>query len=86
MYVKDASVFSTFNSETEVDLVWYLTSDSTINSPFMTLVMNRVKLFSASKTDSDRAIFQSVAFQALEYATAAAQYDATTISVQDSAL
>jgi hypothetical protein len=86
MYVKDATVFSTFNAETEVDLVWYLTSDSTVNSPFMTLVMNRVKLFSASKTDSDRAIFQSVAFQALEYATATSQYDATTISVQDSSL
>ncbi len=87
IYVQDASVYTLFSNETEVDLVFYLTADGTVNSPFIAVVMNRVKINSANKNDSDRSIIQQVAFQALENVNGGAgtKYDQTTITIQDSA-
>lgn len=86
VYVRDQSFYNLFDSESEVDLMFYLTADGTLNSDFMTLVMNRVKLTSATKNDGDRAILQQVGFQALENVNGGAgtKWDATTITVQDS--
>jgi len=89
VYVQDNSFQQLFLNEAEVDLHFYMTSDGTINSPFISIVLNRVKLFSATKSDSDRAIIQSIAFQALEHTTGAGagtKFEQTTITMQDSSL
>lgn len=87
IYVQDQTIFDLFLNENEVDLSFYLTADGTVNSSFINVVMNRVKLFSATKNDSDRSIMQAVSFQALEHVTGAGsgtKYEATTITIQDS--
>jgi hypothetical protein len=84
-YLTDGDFATLFENETELDLHLMLTSDSTNNSPFVAFTMNRVKLFGMDRQDSDRSLMQSFQFQALEHVGAAASFEATTFSVQDSA-
>jgi hypothetical protein len=87
-YFTDRDIANLFLNETEVDLVFYLTADGTVNSDFITLVMNRVKLMSHQKNDGQLGLIQSMQFQALEHVTGAGTgtaFEATTITVQDSA-
>lgn len=87
LYFTDDDVFTLFNNETEFDLHVMLTSDTTVNSNFCALVMNRVKLLGLQKNDSDRALIQSAQIVPLEHvsgAGAGTKYEATTFSIQDS--
>lgn len=88
IYLKDQSIFTLFNNETEFEVQLYVTEDATINSQFISIFMGRVKLTAANKNDSDRAIMQQVNFIALENTNGGTgtKYDATTISIQDSAM
>lgn len=87
-YVRDQAFYTLFDGETDVDLMFYITTDGTINSPFVRIAMSRVRLLSAAKNDGDRAIIQQVSFQALENTAggAAVKFDPTSISIQDSSL
>lgn len=87
--IKDNGLYDIFNQETEVDLLWYLPSDTTANSAFMAFTMNRIKLMSNQRTDGDRALIQSFSFSGLEHLTGAGtgtKYENTTITIQDSSL
>jgi hypothetical protein len=87
LYFTDDDVFTLFNNETEFDLHVMLTSDSTVNSNFCALVMNRVKILGLQKNDSDRALIQSAQIVPLEQVSGAGtgtKYEATTFSIQDS--
>jgi hypothetical protein len=89
MYTPDKSQYELFDAETEVDLNIYLTSTTAVNSPFMAINLSRVKTLSATKSDSDRAIIQSVQFVSLENAASGGsgtKHEATSVSVQDSSL
>lgn len=85
--LKDDSLLTLFNAETEVDLHLWLTTGSTANADFCTIVMNRVKLMSNQRNDGDRSIMQMLSFQAFEHVTGAGtgtKFDASTIIMQDS--
>lgn len=83
----DNSLLTLFDQEQEVDLHFWLTTGSTANSDFMSFVMNRVKLMSNQRNDSDRALMQSMNFSALEHVTgtgSGTKFDSSTIIIQDS--
>lgn len=89
VYVRDQTLMNAFIAEAEYDLHLYMTTDPSINADFMAITMNRVKINSATKSDSDRSIIQSVSFEALEHvagAGAGTKFEATSISVQDSSI
>jgi len=85
--LKDNSLLTLFDQETEVDLHLWLTTGSTANADFATIVMNRVKMMSNQRNDGDRSLMQMLSFQAFEHVTGAGsgtKYDASTIIMQDS--
>jgi hypothetical protein len=86
--LRDNQMYDVFQNETEVDLHLWMTTDNTANADFFSIVMNRVKLMSNQRNDSDRAIIQSFSFSALEHvigAGAGTKFEGTTITLQDSA-
>lgn len=86
-YFTDRDIANLFLNENEVDLEFLMTADGTVNSSFISLSMQRVKLMSYQKNDGQLGLIQSMQFQALEQVTGAGTgtaYEATTISVQDS--
>jgi len=88
LYFTDDTFMDLYDAETEFDVSVMLNSDTTVNSDFVQIVTNRVKLLGLQKNDSDRAIIQSAQVQVLEHVTGAGagtKYEATTISIQDSA-
>lgn len=88
MYFTDDTFMTLYDNETEFDIQVMLTSDSTVNSAFCSIVMNRVKLMGLQKNDTDRAIIQTASIVPLEHvvgAGAGTKYENTTISIQDSA-
>lgn len=81
----DETLMTQFLQETEVELMLYMTSDTSPNSHFMSIYLPRVKAMSASKSDGDMSLVQSFNFVALEKVPATgAGIDATSIVVQDS--
>lgn len=87
--LKDNGLLNVFLNETEVDLHLWLTTDGTANADFFSIVINRVKLMSNQRNDSDRAIIQSFSFSGLEHVTGAGsgtKFENTTITMQDSSL
>lgn len=89
VYVKDQIIQQAFRNGTEVDLHLYFTESGSLNSHFLAIVMNRVRLFSATKNDSPMSIIQNCSFQALEHVEGAGddtKFARTTISIQDSTL
>lgn len=88
-YFTDSTYLDMFNAEQEVDIAFYLKSDTTVNSDFMSIVMTRCKTMALQKNDSDRSIVQSISFSALEHVTGAgagAAYEQTSIILQDSSI
>ena len=86
-YFTDRDIANLFLNETEVDLEFLMTADGTLNSDFISIVMNRVKLMSYQRNDGQLSVMQSMQFQALEHVTGAGAgtaFEATTITVQDS--
>lgn len=87
-YMESSNAFyDLFDQETEFELHVFLESNGTLNAPFIVFSMPRVRMSSAAKSDSDRAIMQSVSFTALENISGGTGVasEATTISIQDSA-
>lgn len=88
LYFTDATIRDLFLNETECDCTVYLTSDGTVNSPFIAITMNRIKLMGLQKNDSQLGIIQSINFSGLEHVAGAGTgtaYEQTTITIQDSA-
>lgn len=85
--LRDQSMMTAFKNEVEGDLLIFLTSDKTVNSPFTAFSMSRVKFNSAAKSDSDRSIIQTVAFAGLQHISgtgAGTKFEKTTLTIQDS--
>jgi hypothetical protein len=77
-----------FINETESSLMVAMTSDNSAAAQFVSFVMSRIKFSGATKDDSDKALIQTLPFQALlNMATGGAGQanEATSISIQDSA-
>lgn len=86
-YFSDATYRDAFINESEVEIVFALTSDNTAASEFVTVAMPRVKLNGSSKSDGDGGIIQTVPFMALLPTTGGAGVanELSTLSIQDSA-
>jgi hypothetical protein len=87
VYVTDQALMNQLIDETETSLHLYLTSDNSINAPFVSIVLPRIKTTSAAKGDSDRSITQQVSFVSLENIAGGAGFNSerTIFSIQDSA-
>jgi hypothetical protein len=87
VYVTDESLLQALLDETETSLSIYLTSDNSVNAPFISLTIPRLKISTASKNDSDRSITQQVNFVALENVAGGTGQatERTILVVQDSA-
>lgn len=83
LYFTDAVARNAFRDETEVSLVFTLSTNNSATADFMSITLPRVKLNSFTKDDGEQGITASTDFQALLY-TGNAGLDATTIVVQDS--
>lgn len=86
LYFVDAVAKDTFKNETEVSLIFTLTTNNTAASDFVSITIPRAKINSAAKADAEQGITMSCDFQAL-LATAGGTgtaSEATTIVVQDS--
>jgi hypothetical protein len=83
IYFTDAIARDAFKDETEVSLVFTLTTGNTANSDFVSITLPRVKLNSFTKDDGESGITASTDFQALLNPTSGAS-EVTTISIQDS--
>ena len=86
-YFESTTLRDVFVNETEIDLVGVFTSDNSATSDFVTCVVPRIKLGSASKDDGDGGIVQTFSFQALLNTAGGSgvKTEKTTFSMQDSA-
>lgn len=86
-YFENVTLRDVFVNETEIDLVGVFTSDNTATSDFVTCVVPRLKLGSASKDDGDGGLVQTFSFQALLNTAGGTgvKTEKTTLSIQDSA-
>lgn len=86
MYFSDAVARNAFKDETEVSLIFTLTTNNLAAADFVSITLPRVKLGSFTKDDGEQGITASADFQAL-FATAGGAgtvSEASTIVVQDS--
>ena len=74
-----------FLDEDEIALMFVFTADNTPNPDFIAFTMPRVKLGGASKDDGEKAIIQTIPFQAL-FNDAGTGASKTTLLVQDSSV
>lgn len=85
-YLEDAAFLQAFDNETEVSIVSVFTLDSSSAPKFISVVMPRVKLGDAKKSDSEGPIMVTAPFTALYNSAGGANQatEQTTISIQDS--
>lgn len=83
LYFIDAIARDAFKDETEVSLIFNMTTNNTATSDFVTITMPRCKLNSFTKDDGEGAITASASFTAL-LSTGLASADNTTIVISDS--
>jgi hypothetical protein len=83
IYFTDAIARDAFKDETEVSLVFTLTTGNTATADFVSISLPRVKLNSFTKDDGEAGITASTDFQALLYPTSNGS-EMTTITIQDS--
>lgn len=83
----DGTLRDAFIAETEVDIAVVLSSDNTAASDFVSFVLPRCKLTSATKDDGEGGIVQTLSFVGLRPPTGGAgiDHEKSTISIQDSA-
>lgn len=76
-----------FYNETEISLLAVFTADNSATADFIGFNIPRIKVSAADKDDGEKAIVQTIPFQALLNTAggAAVATDLTTISIQDSA-
>lgn len=84
IYFTDAVARDAFKDETEVSLVFVLTTGNTATADFVSICLPRVKLNSFTKDDGEQGITASTDFQALLNASNATGGEITTITIQDS--
>lgn len=83
LYFIDAVARDVFKDETEVSLIFNLTTNNSPTSDFFTITMPRCKLNSFTKDDGEGAITASTSFTAL-LSNSLAAADVTTIVISDS--
>lgn len=84
VYFTDAVARDAFKNETEVSVIFCLTTGNTATADFMSITLPRVKINSFSKDDSEQGITASCDFQALLNPVTTNGAEITTITVQDS--
>lgn len=83
LYFTDAVARDAFKNETEVSVIFTLTTNNTATADFMSITLPRIKVNSFTKDDGEQGITASCDFQALLNATVGGS-EVTTITVQDS--
>lgn len=85
-YFEDATFRDAFINETEMEIVFVLSSDNTAASKFVGFTLPRCKLAGAAKSDGEAGIVQTIPFTALLPTTGGAGIanELSTIVVQDS--
>ena len=83
LYFTDAVARDAFKNETEVSVIFTLTTNNTATADFMSITLPRIKVNSFTKDDGEQGITASCDFQALLNATTGGS-EVTTITVQDS--
>lgn len=82
----DTTIRDYFLNETEVSLIFYMTTSSGIAADFVQICIPRIKFTDAKKTDGPKGIIQTLPFIALENVAGGSGQTSehTTISFQDS--
>lgn len=83
LYFTDAVARDAFKNETEVSVIFTLTTNNTAAAEFMSITLPRIKINSFTKDDGEQGITASCDFQALLNATTGSS-EVTTITIQDS--
>jgi len=83
IYFSDVVARDAFKDETEVSLIFTMTSNNSATSDFVSFTMPRCKVNSFTKSDDEAGLVASVDFMAL-LNSANGTADATTIVIQDS--
>lgn len=85
-YFQDAVMRDYFINESEISIVAAFTADNTATADFVTFVLPRIKVGSATKDDGEKGIIQSFDFTALYNSTGGTgtSSEQTTLVVQDS--
>lgn len=84
VYFTDATARDVFKNETEVSLIFTMTTNNTATADFVSICLPRCKLNSFTKDDSETSITASTDFQALLNPVTTAGGEITTITIQDS--
>lgn len=85
VYFQDATYRDYFVNESEVAIVFALSSDNSNASNAVSFVLPRVKLGSSGKSDTELGLITQHSFTALLNSVTAAGLPATTIQIQDTA-
>jgi hypothetical protein len=86
VYFQDANFRNFFDDEAKISLVVALTTGEEKDAEAMSFAMGKVKVNSASKTDAELGLTQSMDFQALQNDVTSGGLVASTILVQDTTL
>lgn len=86
VFFTDAVARNAFKDETEVSLIFALTSNNTATADVISIALPRVKLNSFTRDDTETAITASMDFQALLNPATTNGGEITTISIQDTAV
>ena len=86
VYMTDAAFRDYFDDEAHISVVIALTTGEEKNAAAISIALQRVLLNSASKTDSELGLTQSMDFQALQNTVTTAGLAPSTILIQDSTL
>jgi hypothetical protein len=83
VYMTDAAFRDYFDDEAHISVVIALTTGEEKNAAAISIALPRVLLNSASKTDAELGLTQSMDFQALQNTVATAGLVPSTILIQD---
>ena len=84
--LQDTTYLDYFKSETEIPLAYAMASGTAPTADVLALAMGRIKITSAKIDDGEKNKIVTCAFDVLRYKGADAQHEATTLTIQDSAL
>jgi hypothetical protein len=84
--MQDSAYIDYFKTETELPLAYAMASTNLPNADVMALTMGRIKITSAKVSDGETNKIITCDYDILRYKGADAQYESTTLTVQDSSL
>lgn len=84
--LQDATYLDYFKNEADVALAYAMASGTAPQADVLALAMGRIKITSAKIDDGEKNKIVTCAFDILRYQGVDAQHEATTLSIQDSAL